>query len=81
MNSFVDRAQSAKRGFDTLVRFGHIRPMLKLSILVTSTVTSYAFWWAADALGADMFTGFLISSVGAIAGCWIGWKIYQRFLS
>lgn len=55
--------------------------MLKLSIFVTSTVVSYGFWWAADTLGADMFVGFLISAVGAIVGCWLGWKIYQRFLS
>ena len=55
--------------------------MLKLSIFVTSGVLSYAFWWATDALGADFFVSFLISGVGAIVGCWVGWKIYQRFLN
>ena len=55
--------------------------MLKLCIFDTSGVASYVFWWAAAALGADMFTSFVISSVGTIAGCWVGWKIYQRFFS
>jgi hypothetical protein len=55
--------------------------VLKLCILVTSTVASYLFWWGAEALGADFFVGFLISSVGAIAGCWLGWKIYRRFFA
>lgn len=55
--------------------------MLKLSVLATSTILSYVFWWAADALGADMFVGFLVSGVGAFVGFWLGWKIYQRFLS
>jgi len=55
--------------------------MLKLCIFGASGVASYAFWWAADALGASMFVGYLISGVGAIVGCWVGWKIYQRFLN
>jgi len=55
--------------------------MLKLCIFGTSGVASYVFWWAAAALGADMFTSFVISSVGTIAGCWVGWKIYQRFFT
>jgi len=53
--------------------------MLKLCIIGTSTVVGYVFWWAAEALGAEMFTCFLISSVGTVAGCWLGWKIHQRF--
>jgi|GEM_PF-1120898 len=55
--------------------------MLKLCIFGTSGVASYVFWWAAEALGADMFTSFAISSVGTLAGCWVGWKIHQRFFS
>ena len=53
--------------------------MLKLCIFGTSGVASYVFWWAAEALGADMFTSFMISSVGTLVGCWVGWKIHQRF--
>ena len=55
--------------------------MLKLCIFGASGVASYGFYFAADALGADMFTSFMISGVGSIAGCWVGWKIYQRFFS
>jgi hypothetical protein len=55
--------------------------VLKFSILVGSTIVSYVFWWAAEALGADMFVCFLVSSVGAIAGCWVGWKIHQRYMN
>jgi hypothetical protein len=60
--------------------FVQARPVLKFSILAGSTVASYVFWWAAEALGADMFVSFLVSSVGAIAGCWVGWKIHQRYM-
>lgn len=56
------------------------RNMAKLSILVTSSVLSYAFWWAADAVGFDFMTAFVISGIGAIAGCVAGWKIYLRYL-
>ncbi|MFT3784293.1 MAG: hypothetical protein QM790_19975 [Nibricoccus sp.] len=55
--------------------------MLKLCIFVLSAVVSYGFWFAADALGASFFTSFMISGVGALVGCWVGWKIYQRFFN
>ena len=54
--------------------------MAKICILGTSTVLSYAFWWGADALGSNLLAAFTISSVGAIVGCVVGWKIYQRYL-
>ncbi len=54
--------------------------MLKLCIFVTSLVASYVFWWGADALGCSFFAAFLISSAGAIFGCWLGWWLHERFL-
>ncbi|MEY4488227.1 MAG: hypothetical protein RIQ79_735 [Verrucomicrobiota bacterium] len=54
--------------------------MLKLSILVVSTVLSFAVGYGADALGADFFWSFLLSGVGAVAGCWLGWWLHRRFL-
>jgi uncharacterized membrane protein len=54
--------------------------MLKFCILAASGIASYLFWWAAEALGAEFFVCFMVSSVGAIFGCWVGWKIYQRYL-
>ena len=57
----------------------HPYTMLKLCIFGVSGVVGYVFWWAADVLGADMFTSFMISSVGSLVGCWVGWKVYQRY--
>ena len=54
---------------------------MKYIFVTGGVVSSLGKGLTAAALGADMFVGFLISSVGAIAGCWLGWKIYQRFLS
>jgi hypothetical protein len=70
-----------KPSFDTSPNACHSRRMLKLCILGTSCVASYVFWWVADLLGAEFFVSFMISGVGAIVGCWIGWKIHQRFLN
>jgi hypothetical protein len=54
--------------------------MLKLSISITSLVLSYVFWWGADELGCAFFAAFLISGVGALFGCWLGWWLHERFL-
>lgn len=54
--------------------------MLKLSIFGTSFVLGYIFWWATDALGCEFFAAFLISGVGAVFGCWLGWWLHGRFL-
>ena len=74
-------AVSKKPSFDRPSRFDHFHRMAKLCIFGTSGVASYGLYFAADALGADMFTSFMISGVGSIVGCWLGWKIYQRFFS
>jgi len=55
--------------------------MLKLCILVVSTVLSFATGWAADALGADFFWSFIVSGVGAGVGCWLGWWLYRRYFA
>ena len=55
--------------------------MLKLCIFVGSAVLGYGFWWAADLLGCDLFSAFVISGVGTLVGCWAGWKIHQRFFN
>jgi len=53
--------------------------MRSICIFGTSAALSYVFWWAADALGASFFASFMISGVGSIVGCWLGWKAYRRF--
>ncbi len=54
--------------------------MLKLCILVVSTVLSLAAGWAADAAGCEMLGSFLWSGLGAMFGCWAGWWLHERFL-
>ena len=54
--------------------------MLKLSIFVVSTLLSVAFGWLADQMGCDFFWAFLVSGVGGIIGCWLGWRLHRRFL-
>jgi hypothetical protein len=59
----------------------HDRGVAKLCIFAASTAACYGFWWLADCFGADFFTAFMISGVGALVGCWIGWKLYLRFFN
>ncbi|MCX6936576.1 MAG: hypothetical protein NTU80_01565 [Verrucomicrobia bacterium] len=54
--------------------------MLKLFILVFSTVLSGALGYGADAPGCDFFRSFIWSGVGAMAGCWLGWWLHRHFL-
>ena len=54
-------------------------PMIKLSIFLGMLVVSTAAGMAADALGCDFFTSFLISGVGAMVGCWAGWAVHRRY--
>ena len=53
--------------------------MNKLCIFVGMFVVSTAAGIAADALGCEMFTSFLISGVGGMVGCWAGWVVNRRF--
>lgn len=55
--------------------------MSKLCIFGMSTVLSYVFWYGAAALGCDFMWSFLISGVGAIVGCVVGWKIFERYFA
>jgi hypothetical protein len=54
--------------------------VLKLSILVVSTVLSFAAGWAADEAGCYIMWSFLWSGFGAVFGCWLGWWLHERFL-
>jgi hypothetical protein len=53
----------------------------KLCILVTTFALSYGFGAVADAAGCDFFWSFIISGVGAILGCYLGWKMARRFFN
>ena len=50
--------------------------MKNLCIYGTAAILSYVGWFAASPLGFGW--AFAASSVGAIAGVVIGWKIAQR---
>jgi hypothetical protein len=52
--------------------------MMKLCIFVGTTVGSYAFWAAGDALGLGFGWCFLISGVGSILGVYGGWKLGRK---
>ena len=58
--------------------FRRAHPMMKLSIFLGMFVVSTAAGLAADALGCDFFTSFLISGVGGMVGCWAGWAGHRR---
>lgn len=52
--------------------------MMKLCILVGTTVGSYAFYAVGDALGFSFLWSFVLSGVGSVAGVWAGWKLARR---
>jgi uncharacterized protein YcfJ len=51
--------------------------MNKLCIFGTSAVLSYVGWFLGNVFGAGWAFG--ISSIGALVGVYVGWKIARRF--
>lgn len=49
--------------------------MKKLCILGGTTIGSYLFYAAGEALGFGFFGSFLLSGVGSIVGVFAGWKL------
>jgi hypothetical protein len=47
----------------------------KLCIFAGTTVGSYGFYAAGEALGLGFFGSFLLSGVGSIVGVYAGWKL------
>jgi hypothetical protein len=47
----------------------------KLCIFGGTTIGSYAFYAAGEALGLGFFGSFLLSGVGSIVGVFAGWKL------
>ena len=52
--------------------------MMKLCILVGTTVGSYAFYAVGDALGFSFLWSFVLSGVGSVVGVWAGWKLARK---
>ena len=51
--------------------------MNKLCIFVASGVLSYAGWYLGEPLGLGW--AFVLSSIGALVGVYVGWKIARHF--
>ena len=52
--------------------------MTKLLIWTGITIGGWIGWWLGTKLGFEFFGNFMISSLGSIAGVFIGWKIAQE---
>ena len=46
---------------------------------VIVAILGYAFWAVGELLGLEFFGCFILSSVGSIAGVWLGWRVAQHF--
>jgi uncharacterized membrane protein YfcA len=53
--------------------------MVKLCILVISTLGGYLFWYLGERLGLEFVGCFLLSGLGSVVGVFAGWKLAQRF--
>jgi hypothetical protein len=48
-------------------------------IFVCTTILGSIGWWLGSYVG--IMTAFLLSSAGSLAGVYVGWRIYQEYLS
>ncbi|MEI8206102.1 MAG: hypothetical protein WCG03_04420 [Kiritimatiellales bacterium] len=53
--------------------------MTKLLIWIGIFGGGWIGWWIGAKLGFEFFGAFMISSLGSIAGVFIGWKIAQEW--
>lgn len=53
-------------------------PMNKLCIFGATLILGYVGWALGELLGFSFFGCFFVSSVGTIAGVFVGWKIAQK---
>lgn len=53
--------------------------MNKLCIAAGMTILGYAAWFSADALGLSLWSTFIASGAGSIAGVYVGWKIARHY--
>ncbi|HWA28244.1 MAG TPA: hypothetical protein VG734_21510 [Lacunisphaera sp.] len=52
--------------------------MNKLCIFGATLILGYVGWALGELLGFSFFGCFFVSSVGTIAGVFVGWKIAQK---
>lgn len=60
------------------VRWATLASVLRLCILVGTTLGGYAGWWLGDALGPGLAGAFLLSGAGSLAGVYADRKAGRR---
>jgi len=53
--------------------------MRKFSIFMAVNILGAIGWWLGSSFG--MGTALLLSGVFSLAGVWVGWHLYEKFLS
>ncbi len=53
--------------------------MKRFVLFVTTTVLGYLGWWLAE--DAGIFPALLASTLGSVAGVFLGLKLYEELLS
>ena len=48
-------------------------------IFVAVNILGAIGWWLGSSFG--FVTALLLSTVASLAGVWVGWQLYERFLS
>jgi outer membrane lipoprotein SlyB len=54
--------------------------MSRLLIFIGMIVGGYVGWFAGDYMGLGLMTTFLVSTLGSIAGVYVGWRIMRDYL-
>lgn len=81
MRHRVYRTAPREVGFDPPAGHGFpARAVAKLCMFLGVSIVGFAFGWVADALGCGIMAAFFWSGVGSMLGCWLGWKIHNRYL-
>lgn len=52
--------------------------MMKLCILLGTTIGSYLGWALGDKMGLGFFGSFIVSGIGSVVGVYGGWKLAKR---
>lgn len=53
--------------------------MMKLLILIGTTLGGYVGWWVGEQLGFEIFVNFLLSGAGSLIGVYAGWKLARQW--
>jgi len=64
-------------GFQPVERYAV--PMTKLFIWIGVFVGGWVGWFLGDLIGFEFFGSFMVSSLGSIAGVFLGWKIADEY--